>query len=44
VLWALSQREFALKIFSSGFKKNPSSTILLDTLTRLKISVDQLRK
>ena len=44
VLWALSQREFALKIFSSGFKKNPSSSILLDTLTRLKISVDQLRK
>ena len=40
----VSQKELALKIFSSGFKKNPSSSILLDTLTRLKISVDQLRK
>ena len=42
VLWKLSSRKEALSIWRVGFNKNSKNKVLVETLTRFKISVDEL--
>ncbi|OUV98978.1 MAG: hypothetical protein CBD16_09110, partial [Betaproteobacteria bacterium TMED156] len=42
VLWMLSSKEEALTIWKIGFKQNANNKTLLETLTRFKVSVDEL--
>ena len=42
VLWNLSSKDEALNVWRQGFKANPNNSVLLETLSRLKISIDDL--
>lgn len=42
VLWMLASKEEAMSIWRQGFRGNSNNKILLETLTRFKISVDEL--
>ncbi len=42
VLWMLSSKKEAISIWQVGFKQNANNEVLLETLTRFKISVDDL--
>ncbi len=42
VLWNLSSKDEAINVWRKGFKTNPKNSVLLETLTRLKISIEDL--
>jgi Flp pilus assembly protein TadD len=42
VLWMLSSKEEAISTWRTGFKQNANNQILLETLTRFKISTEEL--
>ncbi len=43
VLWNLSRKEDAIQIWRIGFNKEPTNTILLETVDRLKVNIDELK-
>ena len=42
VLWNLSSKDEAINVWKQGFKNNPESEILRETLGRLKVPIEQL--
>ena len=43
VLWHLSRKEDAIRIWKMGFNKEPNNAILLETVDRLKVHIDKLK-
>ena len=43
VLWNLSRKEDAIQVWRIGFNKEPNNAILLETVDRLKIHIDNLK-
>ena len=43
VLWSLSRKEDAIQIWRIGFNKEPNNAILLKTVDRLKVHIDELK-
>ena len=43
ILWHLSRKEDAIRVWKMGFNKQPNNAILLETVDRLKVHIDKLR-
>ena len=43
VLWNLSRKKDAIQVWQTGFNKEPTNAILLETVDRLKVSIDKLQ-